>query len=147
MSDGRGSAGRALLALYAVLALAAGARAAVQLATDPGRAPLAYGLSAAAAAVYLLAGLALARSGRAARRAAAALCSLELAGVLAVGTLSVFDGERFPEATVGPATARATCTSAPAGPRTGLAGGPPGARRGAAVAEGPGKGASHMLDQ
>jgi hypothetical protein len=100
VSPRRGSAGRALLACYALLATAAGARAGVQLASHPGRAPLAYGLSAGAAAVYLAAGLALAARGAPARRIAAWLCSFELAGVLAVGTLGRSAPERFPEATV-----------------------------------------------
>jgi hypothetical protein len=100
VSRHRGSAGRALLACYALLAVAAGARAGVQLATHPDRAPLAYGLSAGAAAVYLAAGLALAAQGPAARRVAAGLCSLELAGVLAVGTLGWAAPGRFPDATV-----------------------------------------------
>ena len=56
--------GRALVAVYAVFTLAAGARSGVQLATRFDAAPLAYLLSALAAAVYLLATVALARSSR-----------------------------------------------------------------------------------
>ena len=89
--------GRALVAVYAVFAVAAGARSAVQLATRFEAAPLAYLLSALAAAVYLLATVALARSSR---RLALTACSVELAGVLTVGTASLLAPAAFPDATV-----------------------------------------------
>ena len=60
----RSGLGRVLVALYGTFALAAGARAAVQLATRFDEAPLAYVLSALAAAVYVVATVALARGGR-----------------------------------------------------------------------------------
>ena len=62
---------RALVALYGVFALAAGARAAVQLSTRFSEAPLAYLLSAFAAVVYVVAtiGLVARRPGRPAPRA------------------------------------------------------------------------------
>lgn len=89
--------GRALVAIYGVFALAAGARAAVQIATRFQEAPLAYSLSAFAAAVYLVLTVALARGNR---RLALAACGIELAGVLIIGTLSMVDPEAFPRATV-----------------------------------------------
>jgi cytochrome bd-type quinol oxidase subunit 2 len=89
--------GRVLVAVYAVFALAAGARAAVQLATRFSEAPLAYLLSALAAAVYVVATVALARGGR---RVALAAISVELVGVLVVGTLSLADPAAFPDETV-----------------------------------------------
>lgn len=92
--------GRLLVAVYAVFALAAGARAAVQIATKYSEAPLAYVLSAFAAAVYVLATVALARGGRTSFRVAVAACSTELAGVLIVGALSVADSAAFPDETV-----------------------------------------------
>jgi hypothetical protein len=92
--------GRVLVALYALFALAAGARAAVQLATQYSEAPVAYLLSALAAVVYLVATVGLARGGRAGRRTATVACSVELVGVLAVGTLSLTDRAAFPDATV-----------------------------------------------
>ena len=92
--------GRVLVALYGFFALAAGARAGVQLATDFSAAPVAYLLSAFAAAVYLVATVGLARGGRAGRRTATVACSIELAGVLAVGTLSLLDRAAFPDASV-----------------------------------------------
>lgn len=89
--------GRLLVAVYGVFALAAGARAAVQIATKYHEAPLAYVLSALAAAVYIVLTVALARG---ARRTALAACAIELAGVLVVGTLSLLDPAAFPHATV-----------------------------------------------
>jgi hypothetical protein len=89
-----------LVAVYAVFALAAGARAAVQLAVQFDEAPLAYLLSALAAVVYIAATLGLARGGRGGRRTAVVACSIELAGVLVVGTLSLIDADAFPDDTV-----------------------------------------------
>ena len=92
--------GRVLVALYGTFALAAGARAAVQLTTRFAEAPLAYLLSALAAAVYVVATVALVRGGRAGRATATAAILLELAGVLVVGTLSLADPAAFPDETV-----------------------------------------------
>jgi cytochrome bd-type quinol oxidase subunit 2 len=92
--------GRVLVAVYAVFALAAGARAAVQLATRFGEAPVAYLLSALAAVVYAVATVGLARGGRGGRRTALVACSVELAGVLVVGALSLLDRAAFPDETV-----------------------------------------------
>ena len=92
--------GRVLVALYGIFALAAGARAAVQLATRFAEAPLAYLLSAVAAVVYLVATVGLARGGDAGRRAATVACTVEMVGVLVVGTLSLTDRAVFPDATV-----------------------------------------------
>jgi NhaP-type Na+/H+ and K+/H+ antiporter len=89
-----------LVAVYAVFALAAGSRAAVQLSTRFEEAPLAYLLSAFAAAVYLVAAVGLSRRTRAGRRTALAAISVELVGVLAVGTLTVVDPAAFPDETV-----------------------------------------------
>jgi len=91
---------RALVALYGVFALAAGARAAVQLSTRFDEAPLAYLLSAFAAAVYLVATVGLARSGPGGRRLALIAITVELVGVLVVGTLSLLDPAAFPDETV-----------------------------------------------
>jgi hypothetical protein len=96
---GRGP-GRVLVALYGLFALAAGARAGVQLAVQYSEAPLAYVLSAVAALIYLLATIGLARGGRGGRRLATVACSIELVGVLTVGTLSLIDRAAFPDATV-----------------------------------------------
>lgn len=96
----RGGPGRLLVAVYAIFALAAGARAGVQIATRFDEAPLAYTLSALAAAVYVLATAALALGGRTSRRVAVVSLSVELIGVLVVGTLSVADPAAFPDETV-----------------------------------------------
>ncbi len=96
----RSGPGRVLVAVYAVFALSASARAGVQLATEFSAAPLAYLLSAFAAAVYVLATVALASPGERWRRVALAAVVTELVGVLAVGTASLLVPEDFPDATV-----------------------------------------------
>ncbi|HZA74742.1 MAG TPA: hypothetical protein VE476_17760, partial [Propionibacteriaceae bacterium] len=93
-------AGRALVAVYGVFALAATARAGVQLATRFDEAPLAYVLSAVAGLIYIVATVTLARSTRTSRRVAWVAIGLELVGVVAIGTLSVLDPAAFPRATV-----------------------------------------------
>jgi hypothetical protein len=92
--------GRLLIAVYGLFALAASARAGVQIATKFGHAPVAYLLSAFAAMVYILATVTLAVGSPMARRIAVVSCSVELAGVLAVGTWSLADPATFPDATV-----------------------------------------------
>lgn len=92
--------GRVLIAVYAVFALSATARAGVQLATKFHQAPLAYLLSAFAGVVYIVATVGLVRTGRAARRLAWTAVSIELAGVLLIGTFSVLQPADFPDATV-----------------------------------------------
>jgi hypothetical protein len=92
--------GRVLLLVYAVFALSASVRAGYQLATKFSDAPVAYLLSALAAAIYVVAAVALARGGVTARRVALVACAVELVGVLAVGAWSVAEPERFPDATV-----------------------------------------------
>jgi hypothetical protein len=89
-----------LVAIYALFALAACARAGVQIATKFGNAPVAYLLSALAGVVYVLATVTLAVGSPIARRIAVLSCSVELAGVLAVGTWSLADPASFPDATV-----------------------------------------------
>lgn len=89
-----------LVAVYAIFALAATARAGVQIATRFEQAPLAYLLSACAAVVYIVATVALARSGPLARRVAFVACSVELVGVLVIGTLSLAAPDAFPDETV-----------------------------------------------
>jgi hypothetical protein len=96
----RSGPGRVLIAVYGVFALAAGARAGVQIATRFHEAPVAYLLSAFAAAVYIVATVTLARSGRTSHHIAVTSCTIELLGVLAVGTYSLTDRAAFPDATV-----------------------------------------------
>jgi hypothetical protein len=92
--------GRVLVAVYGIFALAAGARAAVQLSTRFDDAPVAYLLSALAAVVYVIATAGLVRGGRAGRRTALVAITVELVGVLVVGTLSLADPAAFPDETV-----------------------------------------------
>ncbi|WP_263730326.1 hypothetical protein [Cellulomonas sp. SG140] len=89
--------GRALVAVYGVLALSATARAVFQVATKLSQAPLAYLLSLFAALVYIVATVALATSRR---RLAWAAVLTELTGVLVVGTVSLVARQDFPDATV-----------------------------------------------
>jgi hypothetical protein len=92
--------GRVLLLVYGIFALSAGARAGVQIATHFREAPLAYLLSAAAAVVYLAATVGLAVGGPRGRLVALVSCTIELIGVLVVGTLSIADAVAFPDDTV-----------------------------------------------
>ena len=89
--------GRMLVAVYAVFALAASARSLYQLATKADEAPIAYALSALAGVVYVVATFALATDRRG---LATATIGFELAGVLAVGALTLVDRDLFPDQTV-----------------------------------------------
>jgi hypothetical protein len=92
--------GRVLLVVYGIFALSAGARALVQISTKFSEAPLAYLLSAFAAVVYVAATVGLAIGGSRGRLIALVSCSIELLGVLVVGTLSIADSVAFPHDTV-----------------------------------------------
>ncbi|MBX3103487.1 MAG: hypothetical protein KF867_00770 [Cryobacterium sp.] len=92
--------GKVLVAVYGVLALAASGRSFVQIATNFAHAPLAYLLSATSALVYLVATVALFKSKGLWRYVAWVAICFELIGVIAVGTLSVFDPILFPSDTV-----------------------------------------------
>jgi hypothetical protein len=91
---------RVLIAVYALFTLAAGARSGVQLAQDAAEAPLAYGLSAAAACTYAAGWYAIARAARGQTALASVLLWFELSGVLVVGTLTLVKPDWFPDATV-----------------------------------------------
>lgn len=92
--------GRLLLWFYGVFTVAALSRSIVQISTKFHDAPLAYVLSLAAGVVYAVITVALWRGGDQARRVALVSCSAELAGVIAVGVLTVVDSSAFPDATV-----------------------------------------------
>ncbi|MGL5858996.1 MAG: hypothetical protein ACRC35_11455 [Angustibacter sp.] len=96
----RHGAGRVLIAAYAVFGVAATARAAVQITDRFEQAPAAYLLSALAAVVYLVATVALVRGVRAWLLVARVSCTVELLGVVIVGTVSVLEPRWFPDATV-----------------------------------------------
>jgi integral membrane protein len=89
-----------LLLVYALFTVAAGARSLVQLATKADEAPVAYSLSLVAAVTYALGWLAIRRASEGRTGFAARMLWVELAGVLAVGTVSVLEDDWFPDATV-----------------------------------------------
>lgn len=95
-----GGPGRVLIAIYLLFAIAATARAGLQIATRFGEAPLAYLLSAFAAVVYIVATYGLARAGELGRRIALVCCTIELVGVLVVGAASLLVPSAFPDDTV-----------------------------------------------
>lgn len=92
--------GRLLVAVYAVFALAATARAGFQIATKFDQAPVAYLLSAFAAVVYIVATVGLARSGPRAYVMSVAAVAIEMLGVLAVGILGLVNPGVLPDDTV-----------------------------------------------
>jgi hypothetical protein len=92
--------GRLLIAVYAVFAISATARAGYQILTKFSEAPLAYLLSAFAALVYVVATVSLAKAGSTWFKVSVAAVLVELVGVLVVGALSVFDSVQFPHETV-----------------------------------------------
>jgi hypothetical protein len=84
-----------------VLSLAAVGRSGYQIATKFDVAPLAYSLSAAAAAVYVVATIGLVMATRPwARRLAFSAVIFEAVGVVVVGTISVVSPGLFPADTV-----------------------------------------------
>jgi hypothetical protein len=92
--------GRVLVWFYGVFTVAAASRSIVQMIMDYGKAPLAYTLSAVAAAVYGFITYSLVRGGEKARRAALVCCAAELVFVLVVGTWTLAGPGAFPDATV-----------------------------------------------
>ena len=92
--------GRVLISLYAILALGATARSITQIIKDFSLAPLAYLLSAFAGIVYCVATYALASRRSFSWRLAFVTITVELIGVLAVGTASLAAKSAFPDDTV-----------------------------------------------
>jgi hypothetical protein len=82
--------GRLLVVVYGILALAATGRSLIQIVERFDEAPVAFTLSALSAVVYIVATVALVAPGRGWYRLAWGTISFELAGVIVVGTLSVF---------------------------------------------------------
>lgn len=83
-------AGRLLIVVYGILALAATGRSVFQIIDRFADAPLAYSLSALAAVVYIVATIALIAQGRVWYRVAVSTITFELVGVLVVGSISLF---------------------------------------------------------
>jgi hypothetical protein len=92
--------GTLLIAVYAIFAVSATARASYQLATKFSDAPLAYALSALSAIVYILATISLAKKSAIAAIVARAAVLFELVGVVVIGTLSLVLPEWFHHPTV-----------------------------------------------
>lgn len=95
--DAHAGLGRVLVTVYIVLAIAATSRSLYQIIVKFDEAPVAYALSAAAGAVYIVAGVALIKRWRALAWGA---LGFELLGVLVVGTLSLTHPEMFGHETV-----------------------------------------------
>jgi hypothetical protein len=89
-------AGRTLVAVYGVFALAATVRSAYQVLTNFGASPVNYSLSIVSGLVYILATVALAKNSDGWRRVAKTTVSFELAGVIVVGVYSLI----FPVANI-----------------------------------------------
>lgn len=83
-------AGRVLVFVYGVLALAATGRSVFQIIDRFHEAPIAFSLSAVAAVVYIVATIALVARGAVWFRVAWITITFELVGVLVVGSLSLF---------------------------------------------------------
>lgn len=93
--------GRFFTLLYGIFAVGATSRAAVQVASRFGEAPVAYSLTAFSALVYVVGFVLLLRWGhRGSRAAMRVLCLVELTGVVVVGTLSLLVPHWFPHASV-----------------------------------------------
>ncbi|GGU23708.1 hypothetical protein [Nocardioides albus] len=89
-----------LLTVYAIFALAAGARSLVQVFTRFNEAPIAYSLSVVAAATYVAGWFAIRRAAAGSEGFAKIMLWLELAGVVVVGVLSLAVPSWFPDDSV-----------------------------------------------
>lgn len=98
--DRRHGPGRVILALYLVFVIGTVSRSAAQISTRWEQAPLAYALSAVAAAIYVVALVSLSLRGTRAWWVSLVALSVELAGVLVVGTWSYLAPQMFPDQTV-----------------------------------------------
>ena len=92
--------GRVLVVIYAIFAIGATSRSVLQIVRRFDEAPVAFSLSAFAAIVYVIATIALARGHATSRKIAYIAITIELVGVLLVGTISVIWPEAFPRASV-----------------------------------------------
>jgi len=87
--------GRVLVAVYGILALAATGRSVFQIIDHFSLAPVAFILSAFSAVIYIVATIALIAPGRTWYRVAWITISIELVGVVVVGTITTFAPELF----------------------------------------------------
>lgn len=95
MSNSEQGLSRLLVAVYAVFAVSASARASFQIIRHFDEAPVAYSLSAFSASVYIVATVALARKSSKAHVVAQVAVTIELVGVFVVGLLSITTPELF----------------------------------------------------
>lgn len=98
--DRRHGPGRVILAIYLVFVIGTVSRSVAQISTRWAEAPLAYGLSAFAAAVYVVILVSLSLPGRRAWWVSTVALTVELVGVLLVGAWSILAPQMFPDATV-----------------------------------------------
>ena len=91
---------RILIVVYATFALAATARAVVQLTTQYDEAPLAYWLSLVSGIVYIAATVGLTTDHAWSRPLAWVACGVEMVGVLTVGAVSIAFSDLFGHDTV-----------------------------------------------
>ncbi|PFG35444.1 hypothetical protein ATL41_0124 [Flavimobilis soli] len=96
----RSGFGRVMVMVYAIFAVSATARATYQVIARFDDAPLSFALSGVAAALYIVATVALARSSAVSRRVAWVSVTIELVGVLGVGLVSFARPDLFPEPSV-----------------------------------------------
>lgn len=88
--------GRALIAVYAIFALAATVRSLYQLLTNFNSSPVNYSLSVVSGIVYIVATISLAKSSKRAAKVARFTVTFELVGVILVGLYSLI----FPVANI-----------------------------------------------
>jgi hypothetical protein len=87
--------GRLLIAVYAIFALSATARASYQLVREFDQAPVAYTLSLVSALTYILVTVALVKRSTTWQRIATVTVWFELVGVITVGTASLLLPQLF----------------------------------------------------
>lgn len=92
--------GRVVIVVYGIFSLSAGVRALYQILTQFDVAPLAYLLSLLSAAVYVLAAVALTRTGTRWHRIATGAVLIELIGVLGIGVWTFLAPQLFADETV-----------------------------------------------
>ncbi len=103
--------GRLLILVYGILALAATGRSVFQIIDRFGEAPVAFTLSGLAAIVYIVATIALIAPGAVWYRVAWFTISFELAGVIVIGSLSLFAPEALGLTSIDPFGRTATVWS------------------------------------
>ena len=92
--------GRVIIVVYGIFSLSAGVRSLYQILTQFDVAPLAYLLSLFSAAVYVLAAIALAKTGPRWHRIATGAVLVELIGVLGIGAWTFAAPQLFADETV-----------------------------------------------